>query len=160
MFSLLSQVLGLDHDQEVLEMMLGFLMIYHEAEKSQGSITVAFDQLFSESMHGQFVNFQYISKFRYQTYLLKFLVEFNLSELQGKDPEMFANPDAFSEEAGVFSYFDFTNKVISRIYDIIHEERLPRVTKEMRSGLQLKKGKATGDWFLYHHSTVIRIYGF
>ena len=73
---------------------------------------------------------------------------------------MFANPDAFSDEAGVFSYFDFTNKVISQIYDIIHEERLPRVTEEMRSGLQLKKGKATGDWFLYHHATVIRIYCF
>ena len=59
-FSLLSQVLGLDHDREVSEMMLGFLMIYHEAEKSQGSITIAFDQFISESMHGQFVNFQYI----------------------------------------------------------------------------------------------------
>ena len=94
-------------------MMLGFLMIYHKEEKSQSPITVAFDQLISESMHGQFINFQYIQKFRYQTYLLKFLVEFNLTKLQGKDPETFVNPEVLSEEARIFSYFDFTNKVIS-----------------------------------------------
>ena len=46
-----------------------------------------------------------------------------MTKLQGKDPETFANPEVLSEEAGIFSYFDFTNKVISHIYELIHGER-------------------------------------
>lgn len=42
-FSLLSQVLGLDHAREVLEVMLDFLMIYYEAKKSKSVVTVVFD---------------------------------------------------------------------------------------------------------------------
>ena len=122
-------------------------MIYYEAEKSKSTITVTFDQFISERMHGKFVNIQYIQKFRYQAYLLKFMVDFNLYELQGKDSEVFADPSAFSKEENVFSYFDFINKVMSRIYELVHEERLPMVTEDIRSGLEFRKGKATGDWF-------------
>ena len=93
------------------------------------------------------MNFQYIQKFRYQAYLIKILVDFNLSELQGKDPVSFANSAAFSEESNVFTFFDFTNKVMSQVFELIHEERLNRVTEDMRSGLHLMKKKATGDWF-------------
>ena len=50
-FSLLSQVLGLDHDHEVSEVMLGFLLSYYEAEMSQSSVIIALDQFISESMH-------------------------------------------------------------------------------------------------------------
>jgi len=135
-------------------------MIYYEAEKSKSVVIVAFDQFLSESIHGQFVNFQYIQNFRYQAYLLKFLVDFNLVELQGKDSEALTDPTAFSEEADVFSHFDFINEVMSRIYELIHEEKFPRVTEEMRKGLQLKKGKAIGDWFLYQDSRVTRVYDF
>ena len=91
---------------------------------------------------------------------MKILVDFNLSELQGKDPVSFANSAAFSEESNVFTFFDFTNKVMSQVFELIHEERLNRVTEDMISGLQLMKKKATGDWFLYQHSTVVRVYGF
>lgn len=56
-FSLLSQILGMDHDREVSNVMLSFLVIYHEAEKSKSANTVAFDQFLGESMHGKFVNF-------------------------------------------------------------------------------------------------------
>ena len=91
---------------------------------------------------------------------MKILVDFNLSKLQGKDLVSFANSAAFSEESIVFTFFDFTNKVMSQVFELIHEERLNRVTEDMISGLQLMKKKATGDWFLYQHSTVVRVYGF
>lgn len=65
-----------------------------------------------------------------------------------------------SEEVGVFSHCDYINKILSIIYGLIHEEKFPRVTEEMRKGLQLKKGKATGDWFLYQGSTLIGVYDF
>ena len=135
-------------------------MIYYEAEKSKSVVIVAFDQFLSESVHGKFLNFQYIQKFRYQAYLLNFHVEFNLEESRGEDPKAFVDPATLSEEANVFSHYDFINKIMSKIYDLIHEGKFPRVIEEMRKGLQLKKGKATGDWFLYRGSIVIRVYSF
>jgi len=80
---------------------------------------------------------------------MKFIIDFNLVELQGKDPKAFADPATLSEEVGVFSHCDYINRIMSIIYELIHEEKLPRVIEEMRKSLQLKKGKATGDWFLY-----------
>ena len=75
---------------------------------------------------------------------MNILVDFKLSELQGKDPVSFANLVSFSKESNVFTFFDFTNKVMSQVFELIHEERLNRVTEDMRSGLQLTKKKATG----------------
>jgi len=80
-FSLLSQVLGLDHDREVSEAMPGFLMVYYEVDSSKGQVTVAFDEFLSDSINGQFANFQFLQKFRYSAYLVKFIIDFNLSEL-------------------------------------------------------------------------------
>lgn len=56
-FSLLSHVLGLDHDREVYEVMLGFLMVYYEADNAKSLVTVAFDQFLSDRINGQFANF-------------------------------------------------------------------------------------------------------
>lgn len=64
-FSLLSQVLGLDHDKEVSKIMLSFLVVYYEAEKSKNMVIVAFDQFLSESIHEQFINFWHLQKFKY-----------------------------------------------------------------------------------------------
>jgi len=140
--------------------MLGFPMIYYEAESSKSSVTITFDQFLIESINGQFVNFQYLQKFRYQAYLVNFIVDFNLAELQRKDPDAFADPAALSEEIGVFSHCNFINKIMSRVYELLYEDIVPKVTVQMSKNLQLVKNKATGDWFLYSYATVITIYGF
>ena len=91
-FSLLSQVLGLDYDQEISEVMLGFLVVYFEADKSEDSVTIAFDQFLSESINCQMVNFKLLQKFRYAAYLVKFIIDFNLNILMAKDLETFRRP--------------------------------------------------------------------
>ena len=48
--------------------------------------------------------------------------------MQGKDPEAFADPTTLSEEIRVFSHCNFINKIISRVYEPLHEEKFPRVT--------------------------------
>lgn len=89
--------------------MLCFLMIYYEDDSSKSLVTAAFDQFLSEIINSQFMNFQYLQKFRYQAYLVKFIIDFYLAELQGKDPDAFADPAALSEELG------FSLTVISSI---------------------------------------------
>jgi len=91
---------------------------------------------------------------------VKFITDFNLNELRAKDPRAFTKLADLSEDVGVLSYCEFVNKVISRFYELLYEDKLPRVTKEMRKSLQLSEGKTTGDWFLYNDVMVIRVYGF
>jgi len=56
-------------------------MIYYEADSSKGSFTIAYNQFLSESINGQFANFLFLQKFKYQAYLVKFIIDFNLAEL-------------------------------------------------------------------------------
>ena len=46
------------------------------------------------------------------------------------------------------------------IYEILFQERLPRVLPKMRQMLQLSNNKNMGDWFLIEFGTTIRLYGF
>jgi len=140
--------------------MLGFLIIYYEADIAKNRVTVTLDQFLSKNIHGQFINFKFLQKFRYQAYLLKFIVDVNLEELHNKVPEAFVDLVTLSEEVGVFSHDEFINNIMSNIYELIYEDRFPRVIEDMRKALQLKKGKTTGDWFLYWNHIVIRVYGF
>ena len=62
-------------------------------------------------------------------------------------------------EAGKFSFFDFTNRVMSSVYKLIFNKELPRVSEDMKSKLQLSS-EPIGDWFLFKDHTIIRVYGF
>lgn len=73
--------------------------------------------------------------------MLTFIVQFNLEELQGKDPEAFADPVVLSEEVGAPSHCEFINKIMFKVYKLIHQENFPRVIEEMRKGIQLKRTK-------------------
>jgi hypothetical protein len=62
-------------------------------------------------------------------------------------------------DIGSFSFLEFANKVMARIYCLFFDSKLPRVSKDMKVKLQLSI-EPTGDWFLYRDFTVLRIYGF
>lgn len=62
-------------------------------------------------------------------------------------------------EARKISFFDFTNKVMSNVYNLIFNKELPRVSEDMKSKLQLSL-EPTRDWILFKAHTIIRVYGF
>ena len=64
---------------------------------------------------------------------MKFITDFNLNELQAKDPWAFVKPGELSKDARVLSHCEFINKVISRFYEFLYEDR---VTEEMHKSLQ------------------------
>jgi hypothetical protein len=68
--SLLSHVLGLDSDKYVLEVMLGFILIFFKSESGQ-SVQINFDKFLFDTIHKKLVNFYSLKHFRYYTYLLK-----------------------------------------------------------------------------------------
>ena len=57
-------------------------------------------------------------------------------------------------------YTKFMNFLMSELYTAIFQKKLPRVLPKMRNILYLSIEKIIGDWFLFEHGTVIRLYGF
>ena len=75
--------------------------------------------------------------FRYQTLLLQIIVHQNWDELQKVGVELFIDTLNLSEELGGKYFVHFANKIMSRIYKLIFDQELPRVTKMMRNNLQI-----------------------
>jgi len=116
LFSLLSQILGLDYDALVTKVMLGILLFFFDPESSLGAFR--FDDFMAQAMHIQLANFNQIKRFRHQNYLLKMILVLNWSRLQEMDSVLFTDLSIVSEESHKLSIFEFINKVMSRIYEI------------------------------------------
>jgi hypothetical protein len=147
--SLLSQILGLDNDKFVVEVMLGFLLIFF---LSGQSVCVSFDEFIAENIHQQLVNFSSLRHFRYYSHLLRMFLGSNNTEL----------PEAafISTECKKITMLIFINKIMSRIYSLIFGSDLPRVLEEMKNSLQPNPENMVGDWVLFTQSTVIWVYGY
>jgi hypothetical protein len=98
------------------------------------------------------VNFQSLRHFRYYTYLLKMFLETNKIE--------FPEATFISTECKRITMLIFINKIMSRVYSLIFNTSLPRVSKDMKSYLQPNPENRVGYWVLFMHSIVIWVYGF
>ena len=52
------------------------------------------------------------------------------------------------------------NLIMSELYRVMFQNKLPRVLREMEEMLQFTPDKGIGDWFLLKKHTIIRVYGF
>lgn len=82
-------MLGLDYDQEVSEDMLGFLVVYYEADKSNDLVTVTFNQFLSESSNGHMPNFLVPPEIQIHSIPGKIHHKFQFKCITGKRPENF-----------------------------------------------------------------------
>ena len=57
-------------------------------------------------------------------------------------------------------YCKFMNFLTAQVYNVLFQEKLPRVLPEMKELLQLSHEIRVGDWFLSKHNILIRVYGF
>lgn len=87
------------------------------------------------------------------------IIHTNLLELQKQDSVLFSKNFNISMETGSMSFFEFTNKVMSRIYQLFFNAELPRVFQDMNTKLQLSS-EPTRYCFLFKDYTIIRVYGF
>ena len=63
------QVFGLYHDQTISEAFLGFLMYLLESTKFD------YPKLIPDNMHEQFSNFNTLTSFKYQSYLMYLILD-------------------------------------------------------------------------------------
>jgi hypothetical protein len=147
--SLLSKILGLDNDNFVVEVMLGFLLI---CIFSSQSVCVSFDEFIAENIHQQLVNFSSLRHFRYYSHLLRMFLEYNKTE--------FPETAFISTECKRITMLIFINKIMSRVYSLIFGSELPRVLEEMKISLQPNLESMVGYWVLFTQSILIWVYGY
>jgi hypothetical protein len=132
--SLISQVLGLDNDKFVVEVMLGFLLVFF---MSCQLVCVSFDKFIAENMHQQLVNFNSLKHFIYYMHLLRMFLESNKTE--------FPKITFILTECKRITMLTFINKIMSRVYSLIFGSDLPRVLEEMKISLQPNPERKIGD---------------
>ena len=98
------------------------------------------------------MDFDRTKTFRFQSYLQKIFISFNEENLQL--PKMVLTEEMSKD------YSKFMNFLMSEIYNVIFQKRLPSVLPEMRTTLKFSTDSRIGDWFLFENGTVIRLYSF
>ena len=105
------------------------------------------------------MNFHTTKCFRYHTLLLLLIIHANLAELQEQDPLLFEYIFDILKESPSISFFEFTNKIMAKVYQLFFNVELTKVLEDMRNKLQLSTNP-TSDWFLFKDHTNIKVYGF
>ena len=83
----------------------------------------------------------------------------NQDELHIQETTLFAPGFNISMEHGSLSFFHFTNRLMSKVYKLNFDTKLPRVSQEMNNTIQMVP-EPTGDWFLNKDHEIIIGYGF
>ena len=145
-----AQVFGLYHDQTISEAFLGFLMYLFEGIK--------FDyKLIAESMCEQLFNFNTLTSFKYQSFLMYLILDkFSDHFQQFLEPEQMTlydiisivHMDSFLRDPSK-GFFYFVNEFASRVYFLIFEVNYPRVPQHFQMYLHPQIENQYGDWFLY-----------
>lgn len=156
---MLIQILGYDDDKLGDEVMIGFLLKSNQLQSLPQPKFLVLDQFLVDKIHSQLENLQLMKHFKYQTVLFHIFIYTNQDDLQRQEPTLFALGFSISLENGNFSFFDFTNRLMSRVYELIFDTELPIVSQEMNNKIHVTSNH-TRDWFLYKDHTIIRFDGF
>ena len=57
-------------------------------------------------------------------------------------------------------FFKYMNLLMAEVYEVLFQNKLPRVLPEMQEALQFAPDRRIGDLFLLEEHTIIRVYGF
>ena len=125
-FSLMSQILGLDSDKLVIEVMVGILCL---VSQSKEQFCLNYDEFFVERISSQLENFHSSRKiFRYQTLVMLIVINNNLQTLQQMEPEFFVDNANLSKKNTSMTFFNFTDKIMASMYKLIFGTTFPRLT--------------------------------
>jgi hypothetical protein len=127
-----------------------------------------YHKLIVESMCEQLSNFNTLTSFKYQYFLMYLILDkFSDHFQQFLEPEQMTpydiifivHGDSFLRDPSKgFSYF--VNEFVSKVYFLIFEVNYIRVPQHFQMYLHPETENHIGHWFLYQDYTVIRIYGF
>ena len=136
LITLASQFLGMDMNKFITKPLLSLILILSTGQvgsnplsQSMQSSCLKFDDFLAENIHSQLINFHKTRYFRFQSFLLRIFLTFNEDNLQLL--EMVITYEMSRD------YCKFMNFLMAPVYNVLFQERLPRVLLEMKEILQL-----------------------
>lgn len=139
-FSLLSQILGLEDDKTITKIMVGIVCLVSQSTKE-----------FNLSSNGK--------TFNYHTLLMLMVITENLDELRQIEPVHFSENTDLSQRTTTISFFTSTSSVIPAMYKLIFGSYMPRINDDLKLLLQ-NSVENIGDSFCFKDCVVIKVYGF
>ena len=91
------------------------------------SCCLKFDEFLAENIRSQLANFHGTKVFRFHSFFMRMLIAYNEEDLQV--PELEITIDM------AMNYCKFMNQFMAEVYDLLFQERLPKVFPEMRQML-------------------------
>lgn len=156
-FSLLSQILGLQDDKLVTEIMVGTVCLVSQSTKK---FSLIFDQYLVEKISYQLGHLNSDGKvFNYQTLLMLMVIIENLDVLKKIEPINFSDSTNLSQRNATIYFFIFAGSVMPALHNLIFGSFMQRISEDLKLLLQ-NPVETIGDWFCFENYTVIRVYGF
>ena len=129
-FSLLSQIFGLEDDKLVTEIMVGTVCLVSQSIKE---FKLSFDQYMVEKISYHLEHFNSDGKVcNYQTLLMMMIITKNLDELRKIEPTNFSDSTNLSQRNATISFFTFASSVIPALHKLIFGSFMPRVSEDLR----------------------------
>ena len=129
-FSILSQILGLEDDKTVTEIMVGIVCLVIQSAKEDN---LSFDQYLEKKIAHQLEHFQSDGKvFNYQTLLMLKIITEKLNELRQMEPIYFSDDTDLSQRNATMSFFTFASSVIHALYKLIFGSTMPRIDGDLK----------------------------
>ena len=156
-FSILSQILGLEDDKTIIEIMASIVCLVSQSTKE---VSLSFDQYLAEKIAYRVEYFQSNGKvFNYKTLLMLMIITENLTELRQMEPGHFSDDIDLSQRNATMSFFTFASLVIPALYKLIFCSTMQRIGGDLKLLLQ-GPVESVGDWFCFEEYTLIRVSGF
>lgn len=129
-FSLVSQILGLENDRSVTEVMVGIVCLVNQSVKE---FALSFDQYIVDRISYQLEHFNSDGKaFNYQTLLMLLVITENLGELREIEPVNFLEDVDLSQRNTTISFFTFAISIMPTIYKVIFGSYMPRISEDLK----------------------------
>ena len=129
-FSLLSQILGLEEDKFLTDIMVGIVCLVSQSTKG---FSLSFDQYLVERISYQLEHFQSDGKtFNYQTLLMLMVITKNLNELRKIESTNFSKDTNLSQRNATISFFTFASLLIPALRKLIFGSFMPMISEDMK----------------------------
>ena len=129
-FSLLSQILGLENDKSVTEVMVGTIYLVSQYVKE---FNLRFDQYLVERISYQLEHFHSDGKTSsYKTLLMLMVITENLAELRQIESVNFSEGTNLSQRNATISFFTFARLVMPAIYKVIFGSFMAKISEDLK----------------------------
>jgi hypothetical protein len=167
LLDMIAYVLGYQNSEHVDRGMLAMLSVYSPYQPPTKKYNFA--KFIANKIHAQLTKLDRQGVFRYSGYLYHMFMYYHseafpcyirkLDQTGERRSVIFWTSVYHNVTISPYTFCEFVDQFVYPLCCMIMKSPPPRVSSEIKKALQLSKKNKIGDWYLYEHHTVFRIYG-